>query len=200
MAKPKALQLYIKNMVCDRCIRVVRDELQKLGLDVRSVTLGEARLAGSLNAAQLSSVKEMLVRNGFEMIEDRNARTIEEIKTAIIRLVHHNHNAEPMKMKYSDYIAKAVGKEYHALSVLFSSVENITIEQYIIRQKIERVKELIKYDEKSLSEISYMMKYSSVQHLSTQFKSVTGFTPSEFKKNSSAHRLHHHRMPIDKVK
>ena len=104
-----------------------------------------------------------------------------------------------MKLKYSEYIAQAVGKDYHSLSVLFSSVENITIEQYIIKQKIERVKELIKYDDRSLSEISYMMNYSSVQHLSNQFKSITGFTPSEFKKLSPAHH-HHHRIPLDKVK
>jgi AraC-like DNA-binding protein len=201
MAKQKTQQLYIKNMVCDRCIRVVREELQKLGHDVRTVTLGEAQIGGPVTAAHMSAVKAMLVQNGFELIEDKNARTIEEIKTAIIRLVHHDHDAAPMRMKYSEYIANAVGKEYHALSVLFSSVENITIEQYIIRQKIERVKELIKYDEKSLSEISYMMNYSSVQHLSTQFKTVTGFTPSEFKKQSSGHHHHQHRrMPIDKVK
>lgn len=200
MKRPSTHHLYIKNMVCDRCIRVVRDELTGLGHDVRAVTLGDAEIGAVPDPRQLNDIRSMLSSNGFELIEDKNARTIEAIKTAIIRLVHHNHDAAPMKQRYSDYIAAAVGKEYHSLSVLFSSVENITIEQYIIRQRIERVKELIKYDEKSLSEISYMMNYSSVQHLSTQFKSVTGFTPSEFKKMSPGHRHHHRRMPIDKVK
>ncbi|NUN69726.1 MAG: helix-turn-helix domain-containing protein [Bacteroidetes bacterium] len=189
--------LYIKNMVCDRCIRVVREELSALGHDVRTVVLGEVQIGGPVSAAQRTAISAMLVKNGFELIEDRNARTIEEIKTAIIRLVHHDHDAAPMRKKYSEYIADAVGRDYHSLSVLFSAVENITIEQYIIRQKIERVKELIRYDDRSLSEIAYMMRYSSVQHLSTQFKSVTGFTPSEFKRLSPSH--HHHRMPIDRV-
>ncbi|MFA6467834.1 MAG: AraC family transcriptional regulator [Bacteroidota bacterium] len=191
-------EIYIKNMVCDRCIRVVKEELVKLGHDVRSVSLGEAEIGGLISLQQMTAIKSMLDRNGFELIEDKNARTIESIKTAVIQLVHHNHETAPLKAKYSEYIAAAVGKEYHALSLLFSSVENITIEQYIIRQKIERVKELIKYDERTLSEIAYMMKYSSVQHLSNQFKSVTGFTPSHFKKLSSSHRQY--RISLDKVK
>ncbi len=198
-SKLKSQKLYIKNMVCDRCIRVVRDELQLLGHDVRKVELGEVEIGNVLKPTDLLSIKTMLHKNGFELIEDKNAKTIESIKTAIIQLVHHNHDTEPMKLKYSEYIAQAVGKDYHSLSVLFSSVENITIEQYIIKQKIERVKELIKYDDRSLSEISYMMNYSSVQHLSNQFKSVTGFTPSEFKKLAPAHH-HHHRISLDKVK
>jgi AraC family transcriptional regulator len=192
-------RIYIKNMVCDRCIRVVKDELERIGLDVRRVELGEVEVGDRLNDATIETIKTMLHQNGFELIEDKNAKIIESIKTAIIQLVHHNHDAEPLKIKYSEYISKKVGKEYHALSVLFSSVENITIEQYIIKQKIERVKELIKYDDRSFSEIAYIMNYSSVQHLSNQFKSVTGFTPGEFKKLSPAHR-HHHRQPLDKVK
>jgi AraC-like DNA-binding protein len=191
--------LYIKNMVCNRCIRVVKEELEHIGLDVRRVDLGEAEIGNRLNDSMVEKIKNMLHQNGFEFIEDKNAKIIESIKTVIIQLVHHNHDAEPLKIKYSEYISKKVGKEYHSLSVLFSSVENITIEQYIIKQKIERVKELIKYDDRSFSEIAYMMNYSSVQHLSNQFKSVTGFTPGEFKKLSPAHR-HHHRQPLDKVR
>jgi len=198
MAKKQSRELYIKNMVCDRCIRVVREELVKLGHDVRAVSLGEAEIGGTVTDGQLLEIRSMLVQNGFELIEDKNAKIIEAIKTAVIQLVHHNHDTQPLKIKYSEYISRAIGKDYHALSVLFSSVENITIEQYIIRQKIERVKELIKYDERSLSEIAYMMKYSSVQHLSNQFKSVTGFTPSQFKKLSPSQH-HQHRKPLDKV-
>lgn len=186
-------------MVCDRCIRVVRDELAELGHDVRKVTLGDAELGATPSRPQLDAIRSMLNANGFELIEDKNARTIEAIKTAVIRLVHHNHDAVPMKMKYSEYIAREVGKEYHAISTLFSSVENITIEQYIIRQRIERVKELIRYDDRSLSEIAYMMRYSSVQHLSSQFKAVTGFTPTAFKSLAPTHRKRQ-RIPLDKVK
>ena len=202
MKKPlknlKTSTLYIKNMVCDRCIRVVREELQKLGHDVRHVELGEVEIGNGVDKKDIVAMKKVLVENGFELIENENAKTIEAIKTAIIKLVHHNHEAEPMKLKHSEYIAKEVGKEYHSLSVLFSSVENVTIEQYIIKQKIERVKELMKYGDHTMSEIAYMMNYSSVQHLSNQFKSVTGLTPSQFKHLSPKHS-HHHRVPIDKV-
>jgi AraC family transcriptional regulator len=186
-------------MVCDRCIRVVRDELSALGHDVRRVTLGDAEIGTVPTPQQTEAVRAMLERNGFELIEDRNARIIEAVKTAVIRLVHHDHSSSPMKLKYSELLAREVGRDYHALSVLFSSVENITIEQYIIRQRIERVKELIRYDDRSLSEIAFMMRYSSVQHLSSQFKAVTGFTPTAFKSLAPTHRAHQ-RMPLDKVK
>jgi AraC family transcriptional regulator len=198
MAGKKEQTIYVKNMVCDRCIRVVREELQKLGLDVRSVELGEVVLGGNVSQTQMKELSGVLVKNGFEMIEDRNARIIEAVKRAVIELVHHNHETTPLKMKYSEYLSKKVGKDYHSLSVLFSAVENVTIEQYIIRQKIERVKELIRYDDCSMSEIAYMMNYSSVQHLSSQFKTVTGMTPTQFTRlNTSTHSGH--RTPIDKV-
>ncbi len=199
MKKTPVHHLYIKNMVCDRCIRVVRDELTGLGHDVRAVTLGDAEIGNAPSEQQVSAIRSMLSANGFELIEDKNARIVEAIKTAVIRLVHHDHSSAPMKLKYSEAIAKEVGKEYHALSVLFSSVENMTIEQFIIRQRIERVKELIRYDDRSLSEIAYMMKYSSVQHLSSQFKTVTGFTPTAFKSLAPTHHARR-RMPLDKVK
>ena len=198
-AKPKMQELYIKNMVCDRCIRVVREELHLLGHDVRSIELGEVTVGKELTHAEIGSIKSMLSANGFELIENKNAKTIEAIKNAVIKLVHHHHDLQPLKQKYSEVIADSLGKEYHSLSVLFSSVENVTIEQYIIKQRIERVKELLKYDERSLSEISYMMGYSSVQHLSKQFKSVTGFTTGQFKKLTPHHHLHQ-RISLDKVK
>lgn len=196
--RPSVQILYVKNMVCDRCIRVVKEELSHIGFDVRRVALGEVEIGNQLNETAMEKIKMVLHLNGFELIENKNAKIIESIKTAIIQLVHHNHDAEPMKMKYSEYLSKKVGKEYHSLSVLFSAVENMTIEHYIIKQKIERVKELIKYDERSFSEIAYMMNYSSVQHLSNQFKSITGYTPGEFKKLASTHH-HHGRTPLDKV-
>lgn len=197
--KLKSQKMYIKNMVCDRCVRVVRDELQLLGHDVRNVELGEVELGNILKQNEMDIVKTMLLKNGFELIEDKNGKTIEAIKTAIIQLVHHHHDTEPMKLKYSDYIAQYVGKDYQSLSALFSSVENVTIEHYIIKHKIERVKELLKYDDRSLSEIAYELNYSSVQHLSNQFKTITGFTPSQFKKQTPAHQ-HLYRISLDKVK
>jgi len=197
--KVKTQKFYIKNMVCDRCIRVVRDEMQLLGHDVRNVELGEVEIGDALKPNEMDTIKSMLHKNGFELIEDKNGKIIEAVKTAIIQLVHHNHDAEPMKIKYSDYIAKKVGKDYHSLSTLFSSVENVTIEHYIIKQKIERAKELLKYADRSLSEIAYELNYSSVQHLSNQFKSVTGFTPSQFKKLTATHHQMH-RVSLDKVK
>ncbi|MGE5313701.1 MAG: helix-turn-helix domain-containing protein [Acidobacteriota bacterium] len=190
--------LYIKNMVCDRCIRVVREELETLGYDVRRAELGEAEIAGAPSAGDLESIGRQLRRSGFELIEDKNAKLIEAVKRAIIRLVHKTDG--PMPSKYSDYIASEVGRDYHSLSVLFSSVENITIEHFLIRQKIERVKELMKYGELTLSEIAYRMNYSSVQHLSHQFKSVTGLTPSQFKELSAMHLPQASRLPLDKVK
>jgi AraC-like DNA-binding protein len=173
------MTLYIKNMVCDRCIRVVTQELERIGLDLRSVTLGEVTLTGSARDLPLEQIKKSLEENGFELIEDRKARTIEQLKLAVIRLVRKKGDRN---LKYSAYLSEELGLEYHYLSALFSSVENVTIEQYIIRQRVERAKELLKYGELTLSEIAYDLGYSSVQHLSSQFKRITGLTPTQFKR------------------
>ena len=173
--------LIIKNMVCDRCIKVVKEELLKLKVDVRSIKLGEVVIAGSLKNLPLERIKSVLVENGFELIEDKKAKTIEQIKLVILKLVREERDANDLSMNYSDYIVKKLNMDYHYLSALFSSVENITIEQYIILQKIERTKELLKYGELTLSEIAYKLGYSSVQHLSNQFRKVTGLTASQFK-------------------
>jgi AraC family transcriptional regulator len=181
--------LYIKNMVCPRCIRVVREELEKAGLAVEEVKLGEARVLGATDTARIG---EILKANGFELLEDKNIRLVEKIKSLIIDLVHHR--GEPINENYSSYLSRETGKDYSVLSHLFSEAENITIEKYIINQKIEKVKELLVYNELSLSEIAYMLGYSSVAYLSSQFKQVTGFTPSGFKKLKS-----HGRKTIDSV-
>ncbi len=186
--------LIIRNMVCNRCIKVVSDELRQLSLDVRSISLGEAVVTGSLDAVMLKSVTKALERNGFELIEDKRARTIEQIKLAVLNLVRSEALENRFGGKYSDYIARELGQEYQGLSAIFSSMESITIEQYIILQKIERVKELLKYGELTLSEISYKLGYSSVQHLSSQFKKVTGLTPSQFKRLTK-----NTRTPLDKI-
>lgn len=185
------ITLYVKNMVCDRCIRVVTQELEKIGLDVRNVTLGEVTLTGSSRDLPTDQIKKTLEENGFELIEDRKARTIEQLKLAMIRLVRE---AGDRKLKYSAYLSKELGLDYHYLSTLFSSVENVTIEQYIIRQRIERAKELLKYGELTLSEIAYGLGYSSVQHLSNQFKHITGLTPTQFKRMTK-----NMRKPLDHV-
>jgi AraC-like DNA-binding protein len=180
-------------MVCDRCIRVVREELAKLKLDVRSVALGEVVLTGRTSELPMEKVRSVLLNAGFELIEDRKAKVIERIKLAILELVRGGEDEEK-RLKYSEYLSKKLGLDYHYLSMLFSSVEVVTIEQYIILQKIERVKELLKYGELTLTEIAYTLGYSSVQHLSNQFKHVTGLTPSEFKVMTAPER-----RPLDHV-
>jgi AraC family transcriptional regulator len=186
--------LYIKNMVCDRCIRVVRDELTKMNLDVRSVTLGEVVVGGTSKELPMTDIKSVLDRNGFELIEDRKAKTIEQMKLAILKFVREDREKLDRKLKFSEYLSNELGLDYHFLSTLFSSVENVTIEQYVILQRIERAKELLKYGELTLSEIAYKLGYSSVQHLSNQFKSVTGFTPTRFRTLTGQER-----KPIDRV-
>lgn len=187
--------LLIKNMVCNRCIKVVKEELEKLGLDVRSIVLGEVVVNGNRNDLPYDKIRKALEENGFELIEDKKARVIEQIKLIILDLVREGEGNNPLPEKYSEYIVDKIKMDYHYLSNLFSSVENITIEQYIILQKIERAKELLKYGELTLSEIAYRLGYSSVQHLSNQFKKITGLTASQFKNMTE-----NTRKPLDKIK
>ena len=185
---PKTTTLFVKNMVCPRCIKVVREELEGLGHDVRNVILGEATVSSKVGDKQLGQIKKVLEDNGFELIEDRNAKLIEKIKHTVLKLVQNDHEENPIRMKDSEFISQEVGQEYHSLSTLFSSVENVTIEHFTILQRIERAKEFLKYGEITLSEISYKLGFSSVAHLSNQFKQVTGMTPTEFKKMGPSHR------------
>jgi AraC-like DNA-binding protein len=169
--------LHIKNMVCARCIRTVRDELTALALGVQSVTLGEAIVEGDVN---YSDIRARLEAQGFELLESNTARLVENVKTAVIQLIRSGA-LETLTERISEYIAHTVGKDYEYLSHLFSSVEAITIERYVILQKIERVKELLMYDELTVSEIAYCLGYSSTAHVSRQFKEVVGMSPSDFK-------------------
>lgn len=174
-------KLFIKNMVCNRCIMAVKSELKKLNLKPLSVVLGEAVVEGNVNSEMLDKLDKNLNALGFELIDDKKSRLIEKIKTEIINMVHYDHDAEG-HVNFSDHLSKTLGHEYSYLSNLFSSVVGTTIEKYIILQRIERVKELLIYDELTLSEIAWKMGYSSVQHLSSQFKKVIGMSPTFYKR------------------
>jgi AraC-like DNA-binding protein len=166
-------------MVCNRCRMVVTDALKKTGIQPLEVELGEVTLSESLTPAQEDELESLLKKSGFELIDDKKSRTIEKIKSAVIRLIQENKNQ--LKTNLSDYLSSALNQDYSSVSRLFSEVEGTTIEQYYIQQKIEKVKELLVYDELSLSEIAFELGYSNVAHLSSQFKKVTGLTPSHFK-------------------
>ena len=187
--------LYIKNMVCNRCIMVVKQELENQGLHPEKVNLGEVTVKEDLSDEQQGRLDASLINLGFERIDDRKARLIEAIKNKIIQMIHHTDKIK-MKFNWSKVLSEEVHYEYNYLSNLFSSVEGVTLEQYIIRQKIEKVKELLFYDELSLSEIADRLDYSSVAHLSSQFKKITGLTPSEMKK---ARVIDQNRKPLDSV-
>lgn len=186
------MQLFIKNMVCDRCILVVRQELDKMSLSADSILLGEVRLSKEPAGGQLEQLKINLAAQGFEILDDSRKKLIEKIKNLVIGHVHHSASDE--HQNFSDILSASLHKDYSYLSGFFSDVEGITIEKFIINQKIEKVKELIVYNEMNLSEIADQLGYSSVAYLSAQFKKVTGLTPSHFKKVGRDKRT-----PLDKV-
>lgn len=179
-------------MVCNRCIMVVQQEMDKLGLNVKNIKLGEVNLDKELNDEEKRNIGKTLTTLGFELIDDRKGRIIERIKNVIIMLVHHQDNET--KINLSDLLSNELNHDYSYLSRLFSEVEGTTIEKYFIAQRIERVKELLVYDELSLSEIAFRLNYSSVAYLSNQFKKVTGLTPGHFRKIKEDKR-----KPLDKV-
>jgi AraC-like DNA-binding protein len=168
-------------MVCPRCIKVVSEELEALGYIVQKVELGEASIATNKTKINIDKIKEALEKNGFELLDDRHGKVIEKMKTIIIETIRFNNNESLEEVNFSKLLSNNLNLSYQHLSTLFSSLEGITLEKYIINQKIEVVKEYLIYDELTLSEISFRLGYSSVQHLSSQFKKVTGFTPSKFK-------------------
>lgn len=185
-------RLYIKNMVCNRCIMVVDDLLRGHGIAPVSVRLGEVVLVEKLPEGKKRELSGELSRLGFELIDDRRTRLIEQVKNTIIQLVHRENGY--LKTNLSDYIAGRVNHDYSYVSNLFSEVEGTTIEKYYIAQKIERVKELLVYDEMTAGEIADMMNYSSAAHMSSQFKKVTGLTPSHYKQIKDKKR-----KPLDEV-
>ncbi len=185
--------IHIKNMVCNRCIKVVKEELHKIGYIVEEITLGEATIQ-SEDKIDFNLINKILIENGFELIDSRQSRIIEKIKVTVIETIKEMAEGKIKNILFSDLLQEKLNLSYQYLSGLFSSSEGITIEKFIILQKIEKVKELIVYDELSLSEIAYRLGYSSVQHLSNQFKKITGLTPSHFKKIKDLKR-----NPLDKI-
>ncbi len=185
-------KLYIKNMVCNRCKMVVKSELEKMGFEPLQVELGEVTLSKELTDEDKTRINSVLQKLGFSLIDDRKSRLIEKIKTLIIELVHQQDSN--LNSNLSDYLSSRLNHDYTYMTNLFSEVEGTTIEKYYIAQKIEKVKELLVYNELTLSQIAWQLNYSSVAHLSKQFKKVTGLTPSHFK-NIRMEK----RKPLDEV-
>jgi AraC-like DNA-binding protein len=187
--------LHIKNMVCARCLRTVGRLASEAGLPVKNIQLGEIQLAAAPAPEQLAAFRASLETEGFELLYDRNSRLVEQVKTLVIGEIHHAAGRRPATMNFSEFLARQTLHEYGQLSRLFSAVEGVTIEKFVIAQKIERAKELLLYDELTLAEIAFQMDYSSPQHLSNQFRQATGMTPTEFKSGYQQRE----RKPLDGV-
>lgn len=173
-------------MVCPRCIAAVEGVLDEIDIPFSAIKLGEVELKTDLPEAKQKMLATKLNSLGFELLESERSKTISQIKTLIINQIHHNH--EKLKVNLSTYLADNLHQDYSSLSRLFSAVEGITIEKFVVRQRIEKVKELLFYDQHNLSEIAFDMDYSSVAHLSAQFKKETGMTPTQFRANKSKRR------------
>ena len=186
------MKLFIKYMVSTRCKMVVKEELKKIGLHFVFVDLGEVEIMEDLSDDQRALLRKGLLNSGLELMEDKKAILIEKIKNVIIEMVHYSEDIP--KVNYSDFISEKLNHDYTYLSNIFSEVKGMTIQQFIINHKIERAKELLLYDEYNLTEIYYKLNYSSVAHLSNQFKKVTGLTPSHFKKLKEKRR-----NPIEEI-
>lgn len=174
------MKLFLKYMVSIRCKMVLKAELEKMGLHYKTVELGEAEIEENISPAQWDELNKVLKKSGFELLEDKNSILIERIKSVIVELVHYSE--EPLEINFSTYLSQKLNHKYIYLATLFSEATGTTLERFLISHKIERVKELLVYDELSITEIAWKMGYSSVGHLSNQFKKMTGLTPSFFKR------------------
>lgn len=179
------MKLYIKNMVCPRCIMAVKEIFLKLNIEIESILLGEVVIRETISTQQKKQLADFLYEYGFELLSDNNQQLIEQIKSIVINKIHYSDSAS---FNATQLLPASLHRDYSSLSKLFSSVEGISIEQYIILQRVERVKELLTYNQKTLSQIAFDLGYSSVAYLSAQFKKVTGLTPSEFKKERQGRR------------
>ncbi|MFO7864664.1 MAG: AraC family transcriptional regulator [Salinivirgaceae bacterium] len=173
------MKIYIKNMVCLRCQMVVKSELEKLGLKFHYVKIGEASIVGQISEETLKAFDTNLKKAGLELMSNRKKILVEKITNTIIELVHYTD--DQIKVNLSDFLCEKLNYDYTYLTNLFTEIKGTSIEKFYLKHKIEKVKELIVYDELNLSEIAYKMHYSSVAHLSNQFKKITGLTPSHFK-------------------
>jgi AraC-like DNA-binding protein len=183
--------LHIKNMVCNRCIKVIQEEFEKNGIQISDIQLGKIELTCQLTDNQLMIVKQIIKENGFELLDEKKNQIVNLIKTTIINRVHYDKDS--LDINFSEYLSSKIGYEYSYLSKQFSLFEGTTIEKYIIKQKIEFAKELIEYGKLSLKEVSFKLGYSSVQYFSNQFKKVVGVSPSEYKKSNLS------RVGLDQV-
>lgn len=188
-----ATTLYIKNMVCNRCIMVVQEQMNTWELPVSHIALGEVTTPASISPTLLSTIRQELTALGFALIDDKRQQTVERIKTAIIELIYQKELSQ--RINLSDWLQHHLNQDYNHLSAWFSESESTTIEKFFIAQKIERVKELLHYEELTLTQIADQLHYSSVAYLSNQFKKVTGLSPSQYKQSAK-----NARMPLDAVK
>ncbi len=186
------LKLYVKYMVSNRCKIAVKEELKKLGLHYIVVDLGEIEIMESLSDIQREQLKTALLNAGFELMDSSRAILIEKIINVIIQMVHHEE--EMIKINFSEFLSKKLNHDYNYMSNIFSEVKGITIQQFIIIHKVEKIKELLLYDQLNLTEISYKLNYSSVSHLSNQFRKITGLSPSQFKNMKDRKR-----SPIEEI-
>jgi AraC family transcriptional regulator len=189
----KTSTIHIKNMLCNCCIRVIRTELEQSGIRVDEISLGRAVVSYDPGKITMQGIREILQEMGTDLAETRETRIVEEIKLAVVELIHYMNNVDSIVRK-SEYMVEKIGLSYAYLSRIFSSHEHITLERFIILHKIERIKELIDQEELTLSEIAYLMDYSSVQYLSNQFKRYTGMTVSEYKESDRTSK-----RPIDQL-
>jgi AraC-like DNA-binding protein len=189
----KTTTIHIRNMVCHCCLRVVRQELEKAGVEVNEISLGRATICYDPLKVSMEDVRGVLVALGTDLVNSREQRLVEEIKLAVVELIHHMNNVDSIVRK-SDYLVEKIGLSYPYLSRIFSSYEHITLERFVILHKIERIKELIDQEELTLSEIAFIMDYSSVQYLSNQFRQITGMTVSEYRESDRSSK-----KPIDQL-
>jgi AraC-like DNA-binding protein len=179
-------------MVCNRCIMVVENIFNNAGIKPESVALGKVTLEKSPTAAELTQIEKNLEAVGFEILTDQKKQLVERIKSEVTKRIQGDLSEQ--RFNFSQILSSTLNKDYSSLSKLFSEAEGITIEKFIIDQKIERAKEMLAYGEKNMNDIAFELGYSSLAHFSTQFKKITGFTPSEFKKLKN-----HHRRPLDDI-
>ncbi len=181
------MKLYIKYMVSLRCKMLVKEELKKLGIECLSVDLGVVEIQDDVTEQKLETLDKRLRKSGLELLDDKKNILVEQIKSVIVEMIHYKEEAP--NVNDSDYISKKLGYDYTYLSNTFSEVKGITIQHYIIMHKIEKAKELLLYDELTLTEIAYRLHYSSVAHLSNQFKKITGLTPTYFKELNEKRKM-----------